>query len=216
MRTAIRLSLLAAALAAHGEIIDRIAFTIDDRVITESMLIQQIRLAAFYDNTVPEFSVGAKRKAADTLISQILLIHEMDDTRYPDPPMTTVQEHAKETFLSRFPNEDAYRVELTARRLTEQDVLRFLQSMVRSLDFIDLRFRRGLQVTSQETADYYQKEFTAEWNKKNPGKPVPPLDQVANDIEEQILATKTDAATDEWLSQARISAKIRIREEVFQ
>ncbi len=208
--------IFAMAVAARAEIIDRIAFTIDNRVVTESMLIQQIRLAAFYDNKEPDVSPAAKRKAADTLISQILLVREMDDTRYPDPAMATVQEHAKETVMPRFANEDAYRQDLARRRLTEQDVLRFLQSMVRSLDFIDLRFRRGQQVSTQETADYYQKEFAAQWNKRNPGKPLPVLDEVSDELEEQILAMKTDAATEEWLSQTRASAKIRYREEVFQ
>ncbi|MBI4904737.1 MAG: hypothetical protein HY820_13940 [Acidobacteria bacterium] len=213
MRT---LLLILAMAAAQAEIIDRIALTIDNRVITESMLFQQIRLAAFYDNKAPDFSASAKRKAADTLISQILLIREMDDTRYPDPAMATVLEHVKETVMPRFANEEAYRKDLADRRLTEQDVLRFLQSMVRSLDFIDLRFRRGQQVSTLETADFYRKEFSAQWAKRNPGKPMPPLDQVSDDIEEQILAAKTDAATEEWLSQTRASARIRFREEVFQ
>src|SRR5205085_1451701 len=113
-------------------------------------------------------------------------------------------------------NEEAYRKDLAARRLTEQDVLRFLQRMLRSLEFIDLRFRRGQQVSTQEVSDYYTKEFPAEWTAKNPGKPVPPLDQVADEIEEQILSMKTDTATEEWLSRTRASAKIRFREEVFQ
>jgi hypothetical protein len=88
--------------------------------------------------------------------------------------------------------------------------------MIRATEFIDLRFRRGQQVSMEEVADYYQKEFAAEWKARNPGKPLPPFDQVASDIEESILEKKTEAATEEWLSQTRARAKIRFRDEVFQ
>ncbi|MCC6363785.1 MAG: hypothetical protein IT165_09680 [Bryobacterales bacterium] len=209
-------ALLALALPGAAEIIDRIAATVGTKVITESMVMEQIRLAAFYDNKEPEFSPASKRKGADTLISQTLLVQEMDDTRYPDPPMSEVLQYLKDIIMPRFPNEEAYRKELARRRLTDEEVRRFLQLMIRSVDFIDLRFGRGQQVSSAEIAAWYRDQFLPEYAKSHPGKPAPPLDDVSDQIETALLKQKTDAATEEWLKQARAGANIRYREEVFQ
>jgi hypothetical protein len=211
-----RAVVLVLALPGAAEIIDRIAVTVGTKVITESMVMEQIRLAAFYDDKEPDFSPASKRKAADTLISQTLLVQEMDDTRYPEPAMSEVLQYLKDIIMPRFPNEEAYRKELARRRLTDEEVRRFLQLMIRSVDFIDLRFGRGQQVSSNEIAAWYRDHFLPEWMKSHPGKPAPPLDDVSDEIETALLKQKTDAATEEWLKQARAGANIRYREEVFQ
>ncbi|HUQ95713.1 MAG TPA: hypothetical protein VM120_28805 [Bryobacteraceae bacterium] len=203
----------ALAAAASAEIIDRIALTANDRVITESMLLQQIKLAAFYDNHEPVITAEAKRQAAETLIAQNLLLQEMDNTRYPEPAMTDVLAHWKETLLGRFASEEAYRKDLVRRGLDHDEVLRFLQLMLRSMEFIELRFRRGQQVTAEEVAASYEKDFKAQWSRGNPGKPVPALDDVFEEIEENLLTLKTDQASEAWLKEARSKAKIRFRDK---
>ncbi|MCC6341342.1 MAG: hypothetical protein IT166_04035 [Bryobacterales bacterium] len=204
------------ALSCPAEIIDRIAATVGTKVITESMVMEQIRLAAFYDNKEPDFSPASKRNAADALISRTLLVQEMDDTRYPDPPMSEVLQYLKDIIMPRFANEDAYRKELARRRITPEEVRGFLQLMIRTVDFIDLRFGRGQQAPSNEIDAWYRDHFLPDWMKSHPGEPAPPLDDVSTQIETALLKQKTDAATEEWLKQARAGADIRYREEVFQ
>lgn len=211
--------LLAAMLFGPGlqaEIIDRIAVSIGNRIMTESMIIQQIRLAAFLDNREPDFSVQSKRQAAETLVSQMLLIQEMDDTRFTVPTMNEVIAQLKENVMPRVAGEQAFQEELAKAKLTEDELRRFMQQMIRAEQFAELRFQRGQQVSSDEIAEYYSKEFRNQWTKDNPGKPLPPLDEVSEDIEWWILSAKTDTATEEWLAQAKASVKIRYREEVFQ
>lgn len=210
------LTLLVAAALLHPEIIDRIAVTIGTRVITESEIIQTMRLAAFIDGREPDFSVEAKRKAAETVISQVLLIQEMDDTRFTVPSMSDVIAQWNEIIKPRFPTGEAYQAELVKRRITDEEVRLYLQAMIRAVEFIELRFTRGQQVSSEEIAAYYEGGYREQWQKTNPGKPLPSLDEAAQQIEERILSTKTDKVTEEWLAQARARASIRYREEVFQ
>jgi len=207
---------LCLTLPAAAEIIDRIAVTIGTRVITESMLIQQIRLAAFYDNKAPDFSPASKRAAAETLISRFLLTQEMDDTRFTVPSMNEVLEYAKEVLSPRFPDDRAYMEEIVNRKLSDDEVRQFLQTMIRVLQFIELRFQRGQTVSTEEIANYYTKEYRARWQRENPQTPLPPLDEMSEVIEEEILAAKTDAAVDEWMKQMKTTADLRYREEVFQ
>lgn len=215
MRGIVPLLLLGAALLP-AEIIDRIAVTIGTRVIPESEIIQMIRLAAFIDGREPDFSLASKRKAAETLISQILLIQEMDDTRFTVPSMADVIAQWNKLIKPRYPSDEAYQAELEKRRITDEEVRLYLQAMIRAVEFIDLRFTRGQQVSSDEIAAYYSKEFREHWVKVNPGKPLPALEEVSQEVEQWILAEKTDTASDEWLQQARSRAHIRYREEVFQ
>jgi hypothetical protein len=213
---AITLGLLLGFQPARSEIIDRIAVTVGNRVITESMVLQQIRLAAFVDGREPKFDAATKRQAADTLVSQFLLVEEMDNTRYPEPAMTDAVAYLKQTILPRFADEGAYQQALEKYRITDEELRQFLQRILRSVNFIDLRFGRGQQVSTTDINDYYQKSFAGFWKKSNGDKPLPPLEEVTDVIEEQLLAERTDRASEDWLRQTQQAAKIRYREEVFQ
>ena len=199
-----------------GEIIDRIALTIGDRVITESEILQSLRLAAFIDGRQPDFSTASKRAAAEAVVSRVLLIQEMDETRFTVPSMADVITHWNEVIKPRFPTDEAYQAELAKRGITDAEVKQYLQAMIRAVEFMDLRFTRGQQVSSDEIAAYYSKEFRDYWLKARPGEPFPPLDEVSQQIEEWIVEAKTDTASEEWLRQTRARANIRYRQEVFQ
>lgn len=201
---------------ACAEIIDRIAATIGNRVITESMLVEQIRLSALYDGKEPDFSPASKRRAAETLIQQTLLVQEMDDTRYPEPAMKDVIDELKKDVAPLYAGETGFPGALRARRVTEEELQRFVQRMMRSLSFIDLRFRRGQTVTTEEIRQYYDGEFRQTWMKSNPDKQIPALEDVSEQIEEVIVGRKTDRALEEWVAQSRQRAEIRFRDEVFQ
>jgi hypothetical protein len=207
--------LLCSSTALHAEIIDRIAVTVGNEVITDSMIRQQLRLSALYDSQEPDFSIESRRKAAETLVSRILLTAEMEESRYPDPEMREVMEAAREVLFVRYPNEDAYLKDLARRGLTEEEVRLFMQSMIRSVNFVELRFRAGVQVSSEDIARYYASEFTDYWKRTEGGKPRPPLDEVADEIEEWITQDRITEASEAWLKQTRATAEVRFRDEVF-
>jgi len=57
--------LLALAVAVRAEIIDRVAVSVGNRVITTSDLDRQLRVAAFQDGVKPDFSPAARSAAAE-------------------------------------------------------------------------------------------------------------------------------------------------------
>jgi len=61
---------MAMAMAARGEIVDRIAASVGNRVITASDLDRQLRVAAFQDGVKPDFSPARKRAAVEAMIEQ--------------------------------------------------------------------------------------------------------------------------------------------------
>jgi hypothetical protein len=197
-----------------AEVIDRIAVTVGNRVITESMVISEIRLAAFQDGKEPDFSPAAKRAAAERLVDRMLLIQEMDDSRYPEPAMADILEQIAGFRKQQFPSEEAFRTELARRFLDETELRQYFQLQHRILQFIEVRFRTGVQVSSEEIAAYFDTQVKPQFVKE--GRPAPSLDDVSEKIEEVLTSKRVDAATEEWLKQSRALARIRFRAEVFR
>src|ERR1017187_6822016 len=78
-------ALLAVTLPARAEIIDRIAVSVGNRVIAESDLHREIRVAAFLDGVQPDFSPAGRRATAERMVEQVLIRRELEISRYPIP-----------------------------------------------------------------------------------------------------------------------------------
>ena len=67
--------------ALHAEILDRIAVTVGKHVITEGDILLDLRIAAFLDQKAVDASGDQKRKTADRLVDQYLLLQEASTSR---------------------------------------------------------------------------------------------------------------------------------------
>lgn len=204
-----------AAPAARAEIVDRIAVTVGDRVITLSEIRLQIRINAFLNETQPDYSAEERRRAAGRIVDQVLLEREIELSRFSEVAMVDVLEELGEIRATRFQRDDDYLRELDARQISEDDLKRYLQLQIRTLRFVDFRFRAGVQVTDQEIQRYYEQEFLPAWKKEKRGEP-PLADEVRDDVEELLMGRHVDVNTEQWLAQARKQARIRYHEEAFQ
>lgn len=208
------LAMVMFAQIAGGEVIDRIAVTVGNRVITESMVVSEIRLSAFQDSKEPDFSPASKRSAAERLVDRMLLIQEMDDSRYPEPAMADILDEIAEFQKEHFPNEEAFRKELARRAIDETELRQYFQLQYRTLQFIEVRFRTGIQVSSEEIAAYFDAQVKPQYVKEN--RTVPALEDVSEEIESILVSQRVDAATEDWLKQSRSLARIKFREEALQ
>lgn len=203
----VALTLLLACIAG-AEIIDRVAVTVDKRVITESEIVRQIRITAFLNNEQPDFSASSKRATADRLVEQVLIRRELESTRYstPAPAATPGYDEIKR----RFKNDAEYNQALERYVITDADVREALEWQATLLDFIEQRFRPGVQIPESEIRDYYDQHISV-----NPGK-LPDFEEAREDIEKILSARRVDNALDRWLGQARTQSRIRYTQEVFQ
>jgi peptidyl-prolyl cis-trans isomerase SurA len=214
-----RLLWLWTTLACSGEVVDRIAVTVGSNVITDGEIRLQIRIAALLDRKQPDLSAPERRKAAERMVDQMLLLREEDGSRFPEPAMTDIVQELAGFQKDHYSNEAELQHDLQERQIPEDDLRRYLQVQLRTLRFIEFRFRAGVQVTEQEMQTYYQKEFLPSWKEKDPArkeKDPPPFDQVSSDIEEILISRQVDANTEEWLAQARKLTPVRYREEAFR
>jgi hypothetical protein len=63
--------------------VDRIAITAGNQVITDSEIDQRIRLTAFENGDQPNLAPAVRKTAADRLIDEKLVEHEMEVGHYP-------------------------------------------------------------------------------------------------------------------------------------
>jgi hypothetical protein len=174
----------AGAVPLGAVIVDRVAITVGNKVITESEIDLRIRLTAFENDEKPDFSLASRRQAAQRLIDQKLVEREMDVGRYPHvAPEAAKQSPAAAT--------------LKAYGLTAEDLVRDLTWQKELLTFVSLRFRPAVQVTDQDVEKYFkEKSLKGE------------LNDLRTQIEEKLTGERADKELDLWLQDQRKRTRI--------
>lgn len=212
-----RLLILISLLAALGRaaIIDRIAVTLDNQVITASEIDLEIRITAFLNGDALDFSPAARRKAADRLIEQKLIRREMQLGRYTPPSTAVIEPTLTEIQAQRFHSPEEYRLALTKYGISEGDMKAHLLWQVTLLRFIDVRFRPAIQVTDAEIQSYLDAN-RAKLEAQSGSARKPAVEELRREVRETLAEQRADKQLDEWLAEVRKGTRIVFREEAFQ
>lgn len=199
--------------SAYGEVIDRIAVTVDKQVITESDLILDLRINAFIDRKPVDLGVAARRKSAERLVDQILMFREAADSHLE---LSMPEDGSKliEQEKSQFPNEDEYRRALAEYHIREADIQEHLLNGLRALRFADLRFGPEVQYSDADLREYYEK-LAASWRTAGRS-PIPTFENSREQVEKLLTQERTMESLDEWLAVQRQSKQIQYREAAFK
>lgn len=208
------ITLLAVCALAPGEIIDRIAVSVGNRVITESEIKRHARLTAFLNREQPDLSPAGRRRTAERLVEQKLVARELEAVRYPSPPDSEAAAMMEE-LRKRYPDEAAWRTALAECGIAEEDLRAHLQWQLRFLRFIDMRFRAGVQVTEEDVRAYFDKTIRPLAAEANPGT-APSLEQYREQIEEKLAGERVDQDVERWLQAARRRTRVAYREGAFE
>ena len=206
---------LAPLAAAHAEIIDRIAVSVGNRVITTGDVNREIRVTALMNGSKLDLSPAAKRAAAERLVEQELIRRELDLTKFSTPDADA----AFETFLAfrktQFPNDAAYQRALQEDGITEQDVKEEMLWQTTLLNFLDVRFRPGVQVNEQDLHDYFDKTVRPVAEAASPGKAVR-FEDYRDRVEATLTGNRADQEMDQWLKEARKRTDIIFHEDALK
>lgn len=213
IRLAAALALAACSLSAV--VIDRIAVSVGNRVVTTSDLDREIRVTAFLNGTRPDLSPAAKRATAERMVDQRLVRNELETSRYPVPKISEVIPELEQFKKKYFAGDEDYRRALAADGITEDDLKDELLWQRTLLLFVDVRFRPGVQVTAQEVQDYFDKMVAPPARAAHPGQ-APRLEDYRSEIEDKLTGGKVDQEIERWLEQARTRTRIVFHQEVFQ
>jgi peptidyl-prolyl cis-trans isomerase SurA len=184
----------------EAEIIDRIAISVGNQVITEGQVVEEIRLTAFLNHEKLELSIAERKKAAGRLIEQALVKRDLDLSRYPVPTPSDADASLHDIKVSYAP-ESLYQQMLQEYGISEAALKRRLLWQLTLLRFVDFRFRPGIQIPEADVKTYYDQELT-KW-KKQGIQPVPTLEDSRAKIEEILTQQRIDQALDTWMAETR-------------
>ena len=214
----LRLPLLIALLTtlASATVIDRIAVSVGNRVITASDIDRQIRVAAFLDGVPPQFTSARKHATAEAMTEQKLIQLELTNSRYPLPDpaelLPVIELFKKQHFNG---DQQQYLAALAAAGITEADFKELLLWQRTLLLFIQVRFETGVQLTSEDVDQYFQNTVRPAAEAARPGQTVS-LEDYRDQIEHTLTGQRADKEMDAWLRDVRRRTDIILHEEVLQ
>jgi hypothetical protein len=185
-------SVLLLAISVPAAVVDRIAVIVGKTVITETEVLQEVRLTEFLNRQPLDLSKAARRAAAERMVDQQLIRDEMTTGNYPMPAEAEAADMLHNFRQENYPGDAQFRDALQRYGLTENDVKAHLLWQLATLRFTDLRFPSGVPGTPTETA-----------NRLRVGASAPETDDV-------------DAQLEAWLKQTRAGTKIRFNPGAFE
>lgn len=198
-----------------AEIIDRIAVTVGTGVITESEIVREVRLTAFLNGEPPDFSPESKRKTAERMVEQRLILNEFESSRYPAPGPEAVDQMMQSLRSEQFQNADQYSNSLKALDLTEDELkAHFLRQLI-TLRFIEFRFRPGVQITDAEVETFFRTKLLPELRKTHPNGEFP-IDDFREQAEEALIDERIDRESEQWLKASKARTRVVFRPELFR
>jgi len=196
-----------------AEIIDRIAITAGNQVITASQIDEELRITAFLNREKLDVNPDTRKQAASRLIEQALVKREMDLSHYPLPQAGDASA-ALAGVKATYPNPADFAAALESYGVSEADLTRRLLWQFTLLRFIDYRFRPGIQIPDADVQTYYRQQVSG-WEQQGI-KPIPTLEDSRDQIEEILTQKRIDQALDQWMADARKQAAVTYRDAALQ
>lgn len=200
-------------IAGHAEVLDRIAVTVGRHVISEGDILLDLRIAAFLDQKPVDSSGDQKRKSADRLVDQYLLLQEALTSRQILPTEADARQLLDQV-KAQYATETEYRAALARYNVAEAQLADHLLRGIRALRFTDLRFRPEVQLSDDDLHEYYD-TMAAQWRRSNPAQ-VPTFEASKGQIEKLLTDQRVTQALDRWLGTTRSETQILYKEEVFK
>jgi hypothetical protein len=202
-------------LLASAATLDRVAVVVGKDVLTEGEVEEEARLEGFTASAPPDLSPARRREAADRLVDQQLIRHEMEISHYEPPRPEEAGEMLSNFRRQHFQSDAEFRAALENFGLSEEQLKQYFRWQLATLRFTDARFRPGDPEPARQSADRTAPESPLAAAKNNG----PPGQQSADRAASSTSASgngDVDALLDAWLKQARSATRIEFKKEAFQ
>src|SRR4051812_46967424 len=148
-------------LPLFAETIDRIVATVNGRPVMESELAEQLNVEQFLAAKAPGVvTIAEQRLGLERLLDQLLLQQQMDAVKFQKPTAKDIAGRIQEVRQQLAPNADtdSWRGLLARYGLTEDDLAEHVAIELRTLRFIEARFRPAIRVDPGAVEAYYRDE----------------------------------------------------------
>jgi hypothetical protein len=133
----------AAIAVASAGVLDRIAVTVGNDAITEGEVLEEIRITSFLNNEALDFSPDARRAAAERLVDQYLIRHELASGGYTAPDSSQAAKVLADFMKKHFRSRTEYEQKLKQYGISEEDLKAHLLFQLQAIQFTELRFTQA-------------------------------------------------------------------------
>jgi hypothetical protein len=199
MRTLFLLIVALTALPGSGVTVDRIAAVVDQQVITVSEVSQMV--------TLRFFPRSDRREVLETLIAHALRFRDVERFGAQDIPADTIEARLSE-IRSRFASPAQLEAALREAELTADEVRALIKRQLQVEAYIQERFAPTIFVANEEIETYYAGPWAEQ--RRERGLPLPPLDEVREEIRDALRASRLQEEIEQWTAQLRQRANVDV------
>jgi hypothetical protein len=203
-----RLSLIALLLAipAQAVTVDRIAAVIDQQVLTVSE-VNQMAETRFFPRVAGRSDDDYRHDILDALIAQALRYRDVERFGAQDIPKDSVEARLIE-IQRRFASPADFEAALRRSELTLDEFRALIKRQLQVEAYIQERFAPLIFVANEDIASYYNGTWRQQRVQR--GLPVPPLNDVHEEIRTLIRSRQLDQQIETWTKQLRARANVDV------
>jgi hypothetical protein len=179
-------------LTCHSEVLDRIIAVVEGHVITLSDVRQEREIRGQLGETFK----GDDKALAREMIDNYLIDRQSTDFAGLDIPQQEIDTELKRVVPQGVPSQAMRDAVMLRLRISK---------------FFELRFQQFIRPTEQEVQKYYNEVFLPEARSRG-ANPLPPLEQVADGIRNNLIQEQRNREIDMWLAGIRKRSNIEVFE----
>jgi len=199
------LLLLALTLPVFAVTVDRIAAVVDRQVLTVSEISQLVEIR-FFARTA-ESEDDHRRAVLDALIAQALRFRDVERFGAQDIPKDTIEARLLE-IRGRFASETDFLAAIARAELSLDEVRALVKRQLQVEAYIQERFAPLVFISAEDIEQYYRGPWTRQ--RRERGLPLPPLDQVRDEIRVAARSARLDEEIGKWTAQLRARANVDV------
>jgi peptidyl-prolyl cis-trans isomerase SurA len=203
-----RIALIAILLAApvYAVTVDRIAAVIDRQVLTVSE-VNQLAEVRFFPRVAGRSDDDYRHDILEALIAQALRYRDVERFGAQDIPKDSIEARLVE-IQHRFASPAELDAALARAELAPDELRALIKRQLQVEAYIQERFAPMVFVANEDIADYYN----GPWRQQRVarGLPLPPLNDVREEIRTLIRSRQLDQQIETWTTQLRARANVDV------
>jgi len=195
-----------AAKPAQPVLQDKVLAVVDEDPILKSDVDRVVKLGLQQPNP-GEAAEAFRRRVLDGLVEERLRFHEIDRFGFEQVPVDDIESKVAK-IRARFPDEAAFQKALKEVGLDGKKLRQLVARQLLVLTYVDERLGPRVFVSLDDINRYYRDVLTPEMKRR--GQPVPPVEDVREDIREVLKQQKLTQEIEKWTQELRQRADVVI------
>lgn len=194
---------------AAQQVVDKMVATVNAGVKTDLITYSDLmwQLALQPNTPLDNPNSPDLNRALRLVIDQRLILQEAE--KLPTIVPTPAEISAARNELARnFRTQEEFQQRLLRVGLTSEKLDEIVEQRLKIEKYLDFRFRNFVVISQKEVADYYNDSYVPRFRTRFPGRIVPGMEQVRDEIEKELMESKIESDTDAFLDTARDRAEI--------